>query len=178
MYINWARLQWCGGWKAPVGCLCQYEGVALWNHAAFRRNNLFLQHQHKRLGCQVSVESKSEILWLVKLNIYIDDNSEVEGDDSSIQYAYEEMQSGRHISHAKVNVFTPRQLKSVFQQEHVIFDDDHSEQSKLLNVQFITWSISVECFSYLSSLSLSIIPNCMRHKERRRRASDTFPKWK
>lgn len=52
----------------------------------------------------MSVESKSEILWLVKLNIYIDDNSEVEGDDSSIQYAYEEMQSGRHISHAKFSL--------------------------------------------------------------------------
>ena len=55
MYPLWPRLQWrCGG-PAPVGRLCQHEGVALWNHAALRRNHLLLQHQHKRMGCQVSV---------------------------------------------------------------------------------------------------------------------------
>ncbi len=32
-----------------------------------------------------------------------------------------------------------------FRQERVTsFDDDHSEQSNLLNIQFITWSTSVE----------------------------------
>lgn len=46
------------------------------------------------------------------------------------------------------------------------FDDGHSEQSNLLNTQFITWSISVECIRYLS-----LLPETQKVEEEERHLS-------
>lgn len=48
---------------------------------------------------------------------------------------------------------------------HVVpFVDDHSKQSNLLNIKFITWSISVECISHMRLALCSAIQGCMRYR--------------
>lgn len=48
-------VQWQGPErKAYVGCLCQHEGLAVWDNTFIHRDHCFFQHQHQRLGGPVS----------------------------------------------------------------------------------------------------------------------------
>lgn len=55
LYPCWSGVQWEGPeWKASVGCLCQHEGLAVWDNTFVHRDHCLFQHQHQRLGGSVS----------------------------------------------------------------------------------------------------------------------------
>lgn len=58
MYTCWAGLQWARQERgASMGCLCQYEGVDIRDHATFHGHHRFFQHQYQCLGGKVSEQS-------------------------------------------------------------------------------------------------------------------------
>lgn len=51
----WSGVQWeRPEWKAFVECLCQHEGLAVWDNTFVHRDHCFFQHQHQCLGGPVS----------------------------------------------------------------------------------------------------------------------------